>query len=132
MLGSQALLVNKGVPSATLLVASHLSALYYAFSVDMIRQAWYDNRPRIYGGKYITRGHVRHNTTGIAHRGRAGGTRPGKSLKGNPQAAEAATKVDQGIYILEEDRSCYYQVQGKPRRPWVGQQGAKNVSCIAS
>jgi len=44
--------------------------------------------PQHYGG---------HNPSGIAHQGRAGGTRPGKSLNGNPQAAKAAAKADQGI-----------------------------------
>jgi len=38
----------------------------------------------------------RHNTSGIAHQVRTGGTRPGKSLKGIPQAAKAAAKEDQG------------------------------------
>jgi len=38
-----------------------------------------------------------HNTSDIAHQGRAGGTRPDKPLKGHPQAAKAAAKVDQSI-----------------------------------
>jgi len=51
----------------------------------------------VYGGELFARGHVCHHTSGIAHQGRAGGTRPGQSLKGILQAAKAAAKAVQGI-----------------------------------
>jgi len=65
---------------------------------------------------FVTSGHAmagRHNTSGIAHQGRAGGTRPGKSLKGFPQAAKAAAKSAHFPCKQKWLWSCSLQ------RPWL-------------
>jgi len=66
------------------------------------------NPVHILGGG-VTHGHVGHNTSGIAHQGRAGSTRQGKPLKGIPQAVEAATEVGLGIY-QSKSPGCWGQL----------------------
>jgi len=57
-------------------------------------------------------GHVGHNTSGIAHRGRAGGTRPGELLKGIPSAGYTWIIEGRSVPETPDSQAIVLQVLG--------------------